>query len=193
MKPICTAAKFVGKFVGMFVGVCLPAFYASSSAEAHGASRLKLTESVEINAPAAKVWQIIGNFHDMSWLPDVTKTTGGGGNDPDTAKRQLTLQGGATIDESLYKYDAAEMSYSYTIDKVDLKVLPVSDYSATLVVVPEGNKSRVEWRGAFFRADQNFNPPPALNDDAANRAVDAIYKSGLAALKKKVEAPEATN
>ncbi len=177
----------------MVVGLCLSGVYLPSAAFAHGASRLKLTESVEINAPAAKVWKLIGNFHDMSWLPGVVKTTGSGGNDPQNAKREITLQGGATIDESLDKYDAASMTYSYFMDKVDLKVLPVSDYSATLVVTPEGDKSRVVWRGAFFRADQNFNPAPALNDDAANKAVDAIYKSGLAALKKKAEAPEATN
>jgi hypothetical protein len=180
MKRWCCAA--------LLVGLAVP-----SAAFAHGASRLKLTEGVEINAPAAKVWKVIGDFHDMSWLPAVAKTTGAGGNDPDAAKRELTLKSGATIEESLYKYDAESMSYSYYIDKVDLKVLPVSNYSSTLIVIPEGNKSRVEWRGAFFRGDPLFNPPADLNDEAATKAVDAIYLSGLAALKKKVEASEATN
>lgn len=176
-------------FAALIVGLGLP-----SLAFAHGASRLKLTEAVEINAPAAKVWKVIGDFHNMSWLPGVVKTTGTGGNTPDVAKREITLKGGATIDESLYKYDPESMSYSYYIDKVDVKVLPVTNYSSTLVVLPEGNdKTRVEWRGAFFRGDPLFNPPPALNDDAATKAVGAIYRSGLAALKKKVEAPEATN
>jgi len=172
----------------MVAGLCLP-----SAAFAHGASRLKLTESVEINAPAARVWKLIGNFHDMSWLPGVVKTTGSGGNDPGKAKRELTLQGGATIDESLDRYDADNMTYSYFMDKVDVKVLPVSDYSSTLVVMPDGDKTRVTWRAAFFRADQNFNPPPGLDDDAATKAVDAIYKPGLAALKTKAETPGATN
>ncbi len=61
---------------------------------------------------SAKVWAAIADFHDMSWLPGVAKTSGDGGNEPDAAKRQLTLDGGATIDESLYKYDAEAMSYS---------------------------------------------------------------------------------
>ncbi len=90
---------------------------------AHGPSRQKITETIEIDAPPAKVWATIADFHDMSWLPAVAKTTGEGGNEPDVAKRQLTLDDGATIDESLYKYDAAEMSYSYRIDNVDVKVL----------------------------------------------------------------------
>lgn len=168
--------------------VCIPAV-----AFAHGASRLKETESIEINAAAAKVWKVIGNFHDMSWLPGVVSTTGPGDNTPNVAKRTITLKGGATVDETLYKYDASAMSYSYAIDKVDLKVLPVTNYSSTLVVLPDGDKSKVEWRGAFFRGDPNFNPPPNLSDDAATKAVGDLYKAGLAGLKKKVESSEATN
>ena len=57
---------------------------------AHGPSRQKVTETITIDAPPAKVWAAIANFQDMSWLPGVAKTTGTGGNEPDTAKRQLT-------------------------------------------------------------------------------------------------------
>ena len=48
---------------------------------AHGPSRQKVTESIEINAPVDKVWAVVGNFQDMSWLPIVAKTEGTGGND----------------------------------------------------------------------------------------------------------------
>jgi hypothetical protein len=51
-------------------------------------------------APPAKVWAAIADFHDMSWLPGVAKTTGEGGNEPDVATRQLTLDGGATISKA---------------------------------------------------------------------------------------------
>ncbi|MDQ6868370.1 MAG: SRPBCC family protein [Pseudomonadota bacterium] len=153
---------------------------------AHGPSRQKITETIQIDAPPAKVWATIADFHDMSWLPGVA---GEGGNEPDAAKRQLTLDGGATIDESLYKYDAAEMSYSYRIDNVDVKVLPVNNYSATIIVLPaEGGKSTVEWRGAFYRGYPNNDPPPELNDEAALKAVGKVYRAGLESLKKKVEA-----
>ena len=67
---------------------------------------------IQIEAPPAKVWATIADFHDMRWFPGVTKTTGEGGNVPDVAKRQLTLDGGATIDESLYQYDAVAMSFA---------------------------------------------------------------------------------
>src|SRR2546430_1347151 len=103
---------------------------------AEGPSRQKIAVKLEIDAPPAKVWATIADFHDMRWFPGVAKTTGEGGNEPDVAKRQLTLDGGATIDESLYKYDAGAMSYSYRIDKVDVEVLPVTGYSATITVLP---------------------------------------------------------
>jgi hypothetical protein len=148
----------------------------------------QITETIEIDAPPAKVWATIADFHDMSWLAGVAKTTGAGGNERDVATRQLTLDNGATIDESLYKYDAGAMSYSYRIDKVDVKVLPVNNYSSTITVLPgEGGKSRVEWRGAFYRGYPNNDPPPELNDEAALKAVGKVYRAGLENLKKKVE------
>jgi len=170
-------------------GLCLFWLGLAGTASAHGPVRQKLTEKIEINAPPAKVWEVIGSFQDMSWHPGIAKTTGEGGNTPDVAKHQLTLASGGTIDESLYKYDATEMSYSYRIDNVDVKVLPVTNYSATIAVLPaEGGKSIVEWKGAFYRGYPNNDPPPDLNEEAAMKAVGTIYRSGLEALKKKLEA-----
>ena len=176
----------IGK--SLSIGIALIAAALPHAGWAHGPSRQKITETIEINAPPAKVWATIADFHDMSWLPGVAKTTGEGGNEPDVAKRQLVLDNGATIDESLYKYDAAEMSYSYRIDNVDVKVFPVNNYSATIVVLPAEGESKVEWRGAFYRGYPNNDPPPELNDEAALKAVGELYRKGLESLKKKVEA-----
>ena len=54
---------------------------------AHGPSRQKVTESIEINAPVDKVWAVVGNFQDINWLPIVAKTEGTGGNDVHTELR----------------------------------------------------------------------------------------------------------
>ncbi len=160
------------------------------AAWAHGPTRQKVTETIEINAPADKVWAVIGNFQDMSWHPAVKATTGEGGNTPDVAKRHLDLGGGASLDEELYKYDAEKRSYSYRIPTVDVKVLPVNNYSSTIAVMlgADGKTSTVEWHGAFYRGYPNNDPPPDLNDEAAIKAVTGIYKAGLEALKKKIEA-----
>lgn len=157
------------------------------AAFAHGPSRQKVTETVEINAPAAKVWDVIGNFQDMSWHPAVAKTEGDGGNEAN-ATRTLTLTSGGQINEQLIKCDPEKMTYKYEIKHPDVKVIPVNNYSSILTVKPEGDdKSKVEWRGAFYRGFMNNDPPPELNDEAAKKAVTDIYRTGLDALKKKVE------
>ncbi len=154
---------------------------------AHGPSRQKVTETVEINASPEKVWKVIGNFQDMSWHPAVAKTEGKGGNEV-KATRTLTLKSGGTIDEQLDKYDPDKMTYKYEMHHPDVKVIPVNNYSSILSVKGEGDKSTVEWRGAFYRGFMNNDPPPELSDEAAKKAVTDIYRTGLDALKKKIEA-----
>jgi Polyketide cyclase / dehydrase and lipid transport len=158
-----------------------------AAAMAHGPSRQKVVETIEINAPADKVWAVIGNFQDMSWHPAFVKTEGTGGNDPASATRKLTLANGGTIEEKLNKYDAEGKSVSYEITNVDVKVVPVSNYSSTISVKGDGAKSTVEWKGAFYRGYVNNDPPPELSDEAAVKAITGVYKDGLAALKKKLE------
>lgn len=155
-------------------------------ASAHGPTRQKVTETVEINAPADKVWSVVGNFQDMSWHPAVTKTEGEGGSKAG-AKRTLTLDGGGIIKEELLDYDAEKKKLKYQITEVDVKVLPVNNYSAWLSVAEEGGKSVVTWKGAFYRGYMNNNPPPELNDEAAIKAVKGIFRSGLDNLKKVIE------
>lgn len=160
---------------------------AAFGAQAHGPSRKKVEETVEIDAAPDKVWAVIGDFQDMSWLPPVAKTEGAEGNAPDKATRILTLKDGARVEEKLYKYSAEKMSYSYRITKVDVKTLPVNDYSSTLKVEDAGGKSKVSWDGAFYRGYMNNDPPPELNDEASQKAVRGLYRVGLDALKAKVE------
>lgn len=166
------------------------AFGVTGVAQAHGPTRKKVQETVTINAAPDKVWKVMGNFQDMSWLPGVKSTKGTGENAVDKAKRTLTLDNGATIDEALSKYDAGEHTYGYRIEKVDVKVLPVNDYSSTIKVEPgEGGKgSTVTWKGAFYRGYMNNDPPPDQSDEAAMVAVRKIYKAGLDNLKRKTEA-----
>ena len=182
---VCTAAV-----AGLAMG-------GTSAALAHGPTRQKVKESVTIDAAPDKIWKVMGNFQDMSWVPGIKSTTGTGGNtvdpkndDKELAHRTLTLESGGVIEEGLFKYDASEHAYSYRIDKVDTKVLPVNDYSSTISIeAAEGGKgSTVTWKGAFYRGFMNNDPPPYMDDAASKAAVQKIYKAGLDNLKKKVEA-----
>ncbi len=153
---------------------------------AHGPTRQKVIETIEIDAPIDKVWAVIGNFQDMTWHPAVAKTEGAGGNDVN-ATRTLTLESGGIIKEKLNAYDAKKRKIKYEITEVDLKVLPVTTYESWITLKEDGDETEIEWKGKFYRGDPNNNPPPELSDEAGIEAVTGIYKSGLEALKKKVE------
>lgn len=158
---------------------------ASSWVLAHGPTRQKVVETIEIDAPASTVWEIMGDFGRAdTWLPMVTSTESEGGNAPD-ATRTLILGPEARIFEVLKSHSDQKMSYTYRIpvDTHDISVLPVNNYSATLSVKDSGDGSIVTWRGAFYRGYPNNDPPAELNDEAAVAAVTAVYKAGLQNLK----------
>lgn len=144
---------------------------------------IRLKDSIEVNASAAKVWAKIGNYGDMSWHPAIAKTELTGGKAEEVgATRVLTTQEGGKINETLTSYDAAGMTMKYEITE---SVLPVREYGATLKVEVAGEgKSIVTWRSMFKRKDPN-NPAAAGQDDStAKSAIEGIFKSGLANIKK---------
>jgi hypothetical protein len=171
--------------------VALLAGLHSSIALAHGPTRQKVQESIDIAAAPADVWAVVGDFQSAhTWLPMVESSTGEGGNS-EGATRALHLGGDAQVREELKRYDADRMMLSYRIPSAthDVSVLPVSNYSSTITVRPNDNGgSTVVWKGAFYRGYMNNDPPENLNDEAAVKAVTGLYKAGLAELKKVVEA-----
>lgn len=185
------------KKFAVLIPIALSFFTATASA--HGPVRQKLERDIEINAPAAKVWGIIKNYDDMSWLPNITKTEAKGGNTVG-ATRILSLKVGGTISEELKKYDDVKMSYAYRITDMSthkeithsgqnekIPVLPVTDYAASISVEAKGEKSVVKWKAGFYRAYMNNNPPEEMNEEAAGKAVGEVFKSGLESLKARAE------
>ena len=50
-----------------------------------------------------------------------------------------------------------------------------------------GGKSKVQWKGAFYRSFPGQQPPPELTDEACIKAVTKLYKTGLENLKNIAE------
>jgi len=155
-------------------------------AHAHGPTRQKVAEKITIDAPAETVWAKIKDFSALKdWHPVVAESPASAGNSEGSV-RLLKLKGGGELEETLESYDAAKMKYAYRAK--DGGALPVTNYSSTIFVTASGaGQSVVEWRGAFYRAYPNNNPPPDQNDEAAVKAVTGVYQSGLQNLKKIVE------
>jgi hypothetical protein len=165
--------------------------FSAAPAAAHGATRQKIVETVDINLPPDKVWAIVKDFDSLAkWHPVAASSVADKGNEVGSVRTVvLKAPGDPKIIEELLSYDDAGRTYHYGIREVDVKVLPVTNYTSWLTVSDDGHGgSTVEWKGAFYRGYPNNDPPPELNDDAAIAAVTAVYRGGLDNLKKIAEA-----
>ena len=160
---------------------------ASTPALAHGPTRQKVVETVTIKAAPDAVWAKLKDFNGLSsWHPAVTESPATDGNKVGSV-RNLKLKGGGELVETLESYSDADKKFSYRAK--DGGALPVTNYTSTMSVKPgdTAGTSAVEWRGAFYRAFANNNPPAGQDDEAAVKAITGVYQGGLANLKKQLE------
>lgn len=159
----------------------------ASGYAAAAAPRLHVAQSVEINAPAHKVWKAVENFDALNtWHPAVAKDEiVEGTNNTPGAVRLLTLKDGGTIKEKLLAMEPKAHKFRY--EMLDT-VLPVSDYKSTLTVTSAGKgKSTVTWTGNFRRKDTGDSPADNANDKTATDTITSVYQGGLQNLKKMLE------
>lgn len=158
-------------------------------ASAHGPTRQKFSESIEISASPEAVWAVVGDFaNPQKWMPGVESATAQGGTDKG-ATRELKIKSGGTLKEELKDYDPSKMSLKYKIvDPTDPQVFPVNNYASEIDVQPNASGgTKVVWKAAYYRWFLNNNPPADQNEEAANAAVAKVYKESLANLKSVVE------
>ncbi|WP_020176238.1 SRPBCC family protein [Methyloferula stellata] len=165
-------------------------FVASSIApiQAHGPTPKKIDKTIEIAAPPAAVWALMGDFVNIpKWNPLVADSkprldeTG-------SQLRVLTLRSGGEIIDGITEYDAAKMTYSYRRADEDVKAFPVSSYTATIRLTPTADgKTDVEWIGRFYRGDTGNEPAEGLDDESALKAMDQFFDTGLNNLKRLAE------
>ncbi len=183
------------KKVLLFISLFVVSFF--TTAYAHGPVRGKLTATISVDASAADVWKVIGDYGDMSWHPSISDTSADQGNETGSV-RVLTLKNGGKITEELKSHDDGKMSYKYKITDMTstgtithagqeekIPVLPVENYQATLSVKGKGAKSVITWIATYYRGYVNNNPPEELNEEAADNAVTGVFTDGLTAIAKK--------
>lgn len=161
--------------------------FVCASAGAHGPTPHRITQEIDIAAPPAAVWKIVGNFAGMAaWHPMVAECSADKGNKPDS-QRHVTLKNGAQLIDSMDFYDPKGMTYTYRLMNQDIQKFAVSFYSATVTVKAAGHGSQVEWVGNFYRADTQNEPAENLNDEAAEKVMTEFLSSGLQGLKQAAE------
>lgn len=179
--------------------VSLVLFLFTSVVMAHGPVRGKMTATVTVDASAEKVWEVIENYDDMSWLPMVKSVTADKGNTKGSV-RVITLKDGGTITEQMKDYKADKMMYKYKITDMstvktiqhagqeeNIPVLPVENYAAMISVKDKGGKALVSWVATYYRGYVNNNPPEELNEEAADEAVTKVLTGGLTSIAKKFD------
>ena len=161
-----------------FLLAIIAALCVSQVAVAEGDSPvLRVSKSVDINAPAEAVWAKVKDFNNLNgWHPAVAKDKLiKGRNNHVGAVRLLTLGDGGTIHEKLLGYNAPGMNMTYAILK---GVLPVSDYRSTVMVQALTDSTcRATWTGSFKHA-------PGADDKTASDTISSVYQGGLDNLKK---------
>lgn len=156
-------------------------------AVAHGPTPQKIDESVVIAAPPAAVWAVVGDFAGIAkWNPAIKTSSADRGNEAGST-RTLTLPTG-TVTEQLDDYDAAGMSMNYRSGNADPAVLPVSSYSGRLTVKAEGSGSKLVWQARGYRADTGNDPAAGMDDESAVKALRALMRPGLDAVRTQIEA-----
>lgn len=159
----------------------------AAAVSAHGPTPKQTIESIEIDASPEDVWAVAGDFGGIAKWHPLLKDSSGKGGDKAGGGRTIVFTSGGELVESLDEYEENHHYLGYRLAEEDVNVFPVSYYTATLEVKESGQGSKVQWIARYYRGDTGNFPKPELNDAAAEKAVKAFFKEGLAGLKQAVE------
>src|SRR2546422_4603056 len=136
-------------------------------------SEVKVSERVA--APAAKVWELLGDFGGIAkfggTMLQSCRVEGSGVG----AVRTIGLPGNQSIQERCDAYDAAGRALTYSI--IGKSPLPIRGYVSTCRVVETGaNECRVDWEGRF--------EPDGVPEEQAQGLVRGIYTGAIAGVRR---------
>ncbi len=136
-------------------------------------------QSIVINAPVDRVWEVVRHFHDLSWAPDVIqecKSIGDKQGDQIGARRQLN----SAFLETLVELSDKDHRLGYRIDDGPSPVSKgeVQDYYGLVQLRPvtNSNGTFIEWSSSW----------EAKSDEAVDFC-RKIYVSLLKALQQTLE------
>ena len=155
---------------------------------AHGPSRQKVVQKIELDASPEEVWKVISDFTKFSFNKDVTSVSSSGKEVG--SKRELIFSDKKKISHSLEKFDETKRKITWRIIETDNDILPVNSYSAMLMVTEKKgvkNKSVLMYKAAFYRGFMGNDPPENLNDENSKKKVISFVKKNISGIKSIVE------
>ncbi len=159
------------------------ASFAALSFAANADGKLNSYFSINIDAPASNVWDIVKDFGGLNnWHPmfsgDVIKS---GTNNQIGAVRTLTIQDGPSFDEQLMVWDDHGRHFTYRV--IDPAPLPLKNYSATMKVMQLApGVTNVTWTSSYEN-----NSGGEMPDADLIAFLNGAYQAGLDALKFEME------
>lgn len=173
----------------MLAAACLIALSPANLLAAE-ASQLSARQSIVIDAPTEKVWEVVSDFAGLhKWFPFIAETRLVlGENRRLGAIRELRRSNGTKVEEKLVEYDPYNMIAAYTY----MGGQPLtSDYYSTMTVSDAGNgKSKVEWKATFKRLHYWTETPPKGQENVTlEKLLNKVYALGLESLKAHIESP----
>jgi len=115
----------------------------------------------DLEQPAEKVWALVSDFGDISWMPEGTKCRLEG-QGPGMIRH--IDAGPTTLHETLESVDDDSRTLVYTIPGE--VPFPARDYRATMRVREKGNGSQLEWSCTY---------EPVGDPDVAQATMNGLY------------------
>ena len=172
-------------FYKLFFLVTLILFF-NNNVDAHGPSRQKVNEKIEINTNPEKVWEIVKNFMKYDWNSSIKKVIAK--NNEVGAERKLEFEEGKFIKQKLEKIDDTKRLISWRIVETSNEIMPVNSYAAKIFVKNgENGKTIVNYKAGFYRGFMGNDPPEPLNDENSKKKVSTFIKNSLKGLKSIAE------
>lgn len=115
-----------------------------------------------IDASADRVWELVADFGNISWMPAGTTAEVEGRGE---GMARVIGAGDQKIREVLQSLDADRRTLVYTIP--ENVPFPVTDYRATMVVTESGEGSELEWSCSF--------QPDGVDEAQASAQIEGMY------------------
>ena len=176
--------KLVIKNINFFFVILI--IFTLNEASAHGPSRQKVNQTIDINASIENVWEIVSSFKNFNWNSDI-KNIEVGSNEIGS-ERVLKFNNGSVVKQKLEKIDDTKKIVSWRIIETDNQKLPVNSYAAKIILKSvDSNITKVTYKAGFYRGFMGNDPPDELNDESSKKKVTEFIKNALIGLKKIVE------
>jgi hypothetical protein len=121
---------------------------------------VKVSRTVEV--PAQRVWELIADFGDVSWMPAGTQVTVEGEG---PGMKRIIAAGDRSIHEVLESRDPEQRTLAYAIPQG--VPFPVTGYRSTIRVADADGGCEITWTGSF--------EPSGATESEAAAAIEGMY------------------